>query len=63
MSKQGCVCSTPDSMINTQVDLYLFYKEKSVMTLISLASPPSTPSSCIYDAYMVEEHATIEIRL
>ena len=53
-TNHSCVCSTPDSMINTQIDLYLFYKEKSVMTLISISHHCApTPYPCIYDAYMV----------
>ena len=54
ITNHSCVCSTPDSMINTQIDLYLFYKEKSVMTLISISHHCApTPYPCIYDAYMV----------
>ena len=54
VSRHSCVCSTPDSMINTQMCLYLFYKEKSVMTLISITHDQSlSPYPCIYDAYIV----------
>ena len=54
VSRHSCVCSTPDSMINTQMCLYLFYKEKCVMTLISMTHDQSlSPYPCIYDAYIV----------
>ena len=54
MPNHSCVCSTPKSMINLQVDIYLFYKEKSVMAILSTSCHCiSTLTICIYDAYMV----------
>lgn len=54
ISSNNCVCSISNSIVDMQIDIYWFNREKVVMTLLtSTCLCTLTLTTCIYDTYMI----------